>query len=169
MTPASRAGATSSRAKVTQTRMRSRRNSAPRSTKPPAAGGADAVDRYLGNLEHPLKPAIEAVRAAILKLGPRIGEEIKWNSPSFYLNDHFATINTGRKTRARPMDHIPVVLHRGAKARPGGDVRASIDDPTGLAEWLGGDRCVVMFRSPEEVEARKGAFRDLLRQWIACL
>lgn len=149
--------------------MRSRKTSAPRSAKPPAAGGAGAVDRYLGNLEHPLKPAIEAVRAAILEAGPRIGEEIKWNSPSFCLDDHFATINTGRKTRARPTDHILVVLHHGAKPRPGGNMRASIDDPTGLAEWLGDDRCVVMFRSLEEVEARKGAFRDLLRQWIARL
>ena len=44
-------------------------------------------------LDHPGKPVIHALRLLILESAPEVGEEVKWNSPSFFTVDHFATMN----------------------------------------------------------------------------
>lgn len=49
------------------------------------------VSDFIAGLTHPHKAGIELLRAMILGLDARISEEIKWNAPSFKLNDHFAT------------------------------------------------------------------------------
>lgn len=50
-----------------------------------------SVDTYLAHLEHPYKKGVQALRKAILGVDARIREEVKWNAPSFCLEDHFAT------------------------------------------------------------------------------
>lgn len=68
-----------------------------------------AVDALLEALQHPHKPGIEHLRRAILGVDSRIREEVKWNAPSFRLQDHFATF------KLYPSSSIQVVLHTGAK------------------------------------------------------
>lgn len=51
------------------------------------------VDAYMGALEHPMAAQVERLRSAILGVDARINESIKWNAPSFYIDDHFATFN----------------------------------------------------------------------------
>jgi len=41
------------------------------------------VDRFLADLEHPLKAGVEQLRAAILASDDAITEHVKWNAPSF--------------------------------------------------------------------------------------
>jgi len=53
--------------------------------------GSKAVDEFMHKLDHPLKPVLEAVRKTNLGAHPEIGEGIKWNAPSFYFKDYFAT------------------------------------------------------------------------------
>jgi len=36
------------------------------------------------NLGHPLKDVVRALRQAILEADPAVGEEVKWNAPSFF-------------------------------------------------------------------------------------
>lgn len=126
------------------------------------------VDAYLRDLKHPLKPAIELVRATILSAHPEVREGIKWNSPSFLITDHFATINVGRKTKARPTDHIMVVLHRGARTRAP-KARPTIEDPAGLLQWLGTDRAVMTFHGTAEVKQHQTVLKAIVKQWIATL
>ncbi|HKH48386.1 MAG TPA: DUF1801 domain-containing protein [Thermoanaerobaculia bacterium] len=73
--------------------------------------GSGAVDAFLATLEHPHKESIQALRSLILSLDPRIREEIKWNAPSFLIQDHFATF------KLHPPTSIQLVLHTGAKPR----------------------------------------------------
>ena len=73
--------------------------------------GTEAVDKFVRELEHPLKPVLEAVRKTILGAHPGIGEGIKWNSPSFYFKDYFATAGP------RSKDFVQVVFHCGAKVK----------------------------------------------------
>jgi len=54
---------------------------------------AEDVSELMRQLEHPLKPEIEAVRRIILGADAQIREGIKWNAPSFYINEYFATVN----------------------------------------------------------------------------
>jgi len=118
------------------------------------------VDSYMGALEHPMAAQVERLRSAILGVDDRINESIKWNAPSFYVDDHFATFNLHYP------DRIQIVLHAGAKVNP--DARQfEVSDPACLLKWAAADRASVTFGSDSEVDERLAAFLDVLKQWIA--
>lgn len=114
----------------------------------------------LGTLDHPHLAAINAVRELIHSAHPSIQETVKWNAPSFYTTEHFATLQL-RYTRG-----VQVVLHLGAKPQPDAAVRDGVPDPGGLLEWRGADRAIVTFRDVDDVHARRDAFVAIVRAWI---
>ncbi|NOT34675.1 MAG: DUF1801 domain-containing protein [Candidatus Eisenbacteria bacterium] len=117
------------------------------------------VTAFLAALEHPHKPDIEAIRAIIVSADKRIHESIRWNAPSFGIDDHFATFNLRSKAG------VQVVLHRGAKVRAG-LADPKIDDPNGLLKWAAKDRCVATFADAKDIQAKRVAFLAILKQWI---
>src|SRR5215471_8018268 len=94
------------------------------------------VDEFLGKLDHPMKPVLEAVRSAILSADARITEGIKWNAPSFYCNGWFATANV------RGENSVLVVFHMGAKAKDNSTTGMRIDDTAGLLDWAARERAI---------------------------
>jgi len=122
------------------------------------AGGE--VDAFLATLEHPRKPDIRSLRKIILSADPTVSEGIKWNAPSFRTSEWFATFHL------RAPDGVRLIFHLGAKKRDRASVRAAIEDPQGLLEWLGPDRASVRFRDGKQIAARRSAFRKLVREWI---
>ena len=116
------------------------------------------VDSFMAELEHPHKPAIEAIRRVVCGADPAIAEGIKWNAPSFRTAGYFAT------THLRAKQGVGLILHLGAKVRdlPG----VTIDDPDGLLTWLARDRAIVTFANGDEVRNRKAALEHIVRQWI---
>jgi hypothetical protein len=117
----------------------------------------DDVDGFMRKLKHPLKPALEAVREIIRSADSGISEGIKWNSPSFFYQDWFATAGF------RDGDFVRVVFHTGAKAK--GKV-IKIDDPDGLLEWHAKDRCSAKLAGVADVKARKAALENIVKQWV---
>lgn len=128
-----------------------------------SADGHQAVADFMEALQHPLKVEIAAVLALIRKADPAIAEGIKWNAPSFRLDEWFATLNI------RSRDAVQIILHLGAKSRDDVTVRQAIDDPLGMLQWLGKDRATVKFRDSAEIKSRGAAFQAVLRQWITHL
>lgn len=124
-----------------------------------SANGKREVDAFMAALEHPLKAEIAAIRALILGADKRVQEGIKWNAPSFYIEDHFATL------KLQPSTMVQVVLHTGAKVKSNSKAM-DIDAPAGLLKWAAKDRCLVTFASMAEVKAQKAAFVAVLKQWI---
>ncbi|MDW2980017.1 MAG: DUF1801 domain-containing protein [Rhodanobacter sp.] len=120
--------------------------------------GTDAVEAFLAALEHPLQREIVALRRILLDADPAIGEEIKWNAPSFRTTQHFATMQLRRR------DVVRLILHLGANKRA--LPREAIADPHGLLEWLGPDRAIVGFRSAAELAAGEVALVAIVRQWL---
>ena len=119
----------------------------------------DDVDAFMASLDHPRKAEVEAVRRLILGADERIREGIKWNAPSFYIAEHFATL------KLRPGDTVQVVFHTGAKVRP--DAQAvEIDDPAALLQWPAKDRAIATLRDMADLEARGDALLAIVRQWI---
>ena len=118
------------------------------------------VETFLADLKHPRKQEILLVRDIIRGVDPKIGESIKWNAPSFHTTEHFATM------QLRAKDRILVVLHRGAKSRPGVTLQAHIPDPAKLLEWRGADRAIVTFLDVADIEAKRAPFVSILRQWM---
>ncbi|MFD0737726.1 DUF1801 domain-containing protein [Lysobacter koreensis] len=119
---------------------------------------AASVDQFLAGLEHPFKADVEALRQVILSAAEGIGEEVKWNAPSFCTGEHFATMRLPGKVP------LQLILHLGAKKRELPPY--AIEDPAGLLVWLGPDRACVNFAGPGDVRTRASALRAVLRQWV---
>jgi hypothetical protein len=124
---------------------------------------SDDVESFLAALDHPFEREILAVREIILGADPVIGEGIKWNAPSFRTATFFATFHLREK------DGVRVILHLGAKPRAGANARGAIHDPEALLQWLADDRASATFRGLDDLEAKRAAFSDIVRQWIALL
>lgn len=124
--------------------------------------GTSEVDEFMRRLDHRLKAELEVLRSIILGVSPKISEGIKWNSPSFRVNEWFATINIRKGA-------VFVILHLGAKVKDDSTDGLSISDPTGLLEWLAKERAVVKFDDMKAIESARTAFAKILRQWIACV
>lgn len=120
------------------------------------------VDAFLERLEHPHLAAIRLLRTAILSADPRIQESVKWNAPSFALEEHFATF------KLRPVETVQIVLHTGAKVRPA-PVQMTIDDPAGLLTWVAPDRAIVTLAGLEMASGSQETLVDIVRQWVAQL
>ncbi len=118
------------------------------------------VDAWLAALDHPLKGVVEAVRAALAGSDPKIGEQIKWNAPSFTrAGEDKLTFNI------RPKAPLLLIFHRGAK--PKDNAGFSFADETGLMDWKAPDRAVVTIGSEAEWQAHGAAIVALARHWLA--
>ena len=122
-----------------------------------------AVATFMSELEHPLKPEIEAVRQLLLDAAPEIHEALKWNAPSYRTTDFFATFHL------RSQDSLQLVFHMGAKAKATATTGIRIDDPTGLVKWLAKDRGLVTLGTGKDLQAKKDALQALVREWIRWL
>lgn len=123
------------------------------------ATGSGEVDAFMAKLQHPLKPAIEAARRAILDASPTIAEGIKWNAPSFRTTEWFATTNL------RSTKELQLIFHLGAKVRK--DVPTiTLPDSKGLVKWLAKDRCLVTLGDATTFAKNRSAFTAIVREWI---
>ena len=134
-----------------------------RKTCSPSARTADkSVEAYLATLEHPHKKGVEALRKAILSVDAKIQEEVKWNAPSFFLEDHFATF------RLHPGSIFHLILHTGAKAKDN-PKQFHLDDPQCLLKWAAKDRCIIAFKSDADAMAKRVDITRMVKDWIAQL
>ncbi|HEX3159776.1 MAG TPA: DUF1801 domain-containing protein [Gemmatimonadaceae bacterium] len=124
------------------------------------ASAPSDVETYLASLDHPARPEILALREIILGAHPSISEGIKWKVPSFRTTEYFATLNV------RAKEGMQVILHYGAKVRESATMGVEVADPDSLLEWLAKDRASVKFRDLRDVEARRAAFANVIREWI---
>lgn len=119
------------------------------------------MDRYLQDLEHPHKPAILALRAAVLAADPGISETVKWNAPNFrYRGEDRVTM------RLAPRGAFQLVLHRGSRVRSDHSEGFSFQDPTALVRWAAPDRGVIELGAADAVEQLLEEIVGLVRRWI---
>lgn len=125
--------------------------------KPKSSQTDPAVKLYLKSLDHSAKKEIEAIRKIILGVNSAIREGIKWNSPSFRLDDWFATLNLHK-------GQVRLILHTGVKAKS--MEMSSVADPKGLLQWLAKDRAMVTFEGEKDVKTKRPALAKVFREWI---
>jgi len=124
--------------------------------------GTEQVVAYLDDLEHPLKPEIEAVRRIILDANERLSEHIKWKAPSFcYDNEDRVTFNLHGK------GYFQLVFHCGAKVKDTAAQERLLTDDMGLLQWVTVDRGTIKFTDMDDVIAKKEKLADLVNAWIA--
>ena len=62
------------------------------------ASKPDEVNAHMCKLKHPLADVVEALRQVILDADGDIGEEIKWNAPSFFYTGPLRPFSGSRLT-----------------------------------------------------------------------
>ena len=121
---------------------------------------ADDVSAYLDRTPEPARAALAELCRIIADSDPRVRAEIKWNAPSFTIDDHFAT------TGLLKAGGIRLVLHTGVR-RKGPPRAVVIDDPEKLLDWRDADRAVAVFADADDVRRNEPALVVILTQWIA--
>ncbi len=124
------------------------------------------VDEYMKSLKHPLAEVVAALRQILLKTDPEIGEEIKWNAPTFFYTGemkpsdpkqfkrYLVVFNLFRK------DCIRLVFWGGAKVK----------DTSGLlhGDYADGRR-LAEFGSMQDVQAKKKKLQQVVKRQLGLL
>lgn len=118
-----------------------------------------AVNALVESMDPARRSLVTALRAAILEADSAVTEGVKWNSPSFYANGWFATLNTRGKG-------VLVVLHQGAARRADSHMRDEIADENGLLHWHGHDRASLAFATLREFTRQRAALIAIVRAWV---
>ena len=118
------------------------------------------VEDYALTLPAGSRLVLVALCDVITSSDGRLRESIKWNAPSYAIDEHFATTGIERDGRVR------LVLHVGARKRVR-PLALHIDDPKGILEWKSPDRAIARYASAEQVEESSQDLRSILKQWIA--
>jgi len=65
---------------------------------------------FLAHVPKELIPAVEQIREIILKCSKELREEIKWGSPTYYINKHICSIHVHK-------EHINLQFFNGANLK----------------------------------------------------
>jgi hypothetical protein len=130
------------------------------------ASESEKVDAYVASLKHPLAQVVRNLRRIILSISSKIGEEIKWNAPTFFYagpmkptdpkdyRRYVVVFNLFRK------DCIRLVFPSGAKVR----------DSSGLLEGDYADgRRLAMFYDAKDVRSKEKALRAVITRSLKLL
>ena len=126
----------------------------------------DKVDAYMQKLKHPLKDVVASLRKTILSTDQEIGEEIKWNAPTFFFAGEMKPSDPKKYKRylivfnLYQKDCIRLVFPSGAKI-------------SGASGFLQGDyadgRRLAFFHNLDEVRTQTKPLQQAIRKWLAVL
>ena len=126
----------------------------------------EKVDAYMNSLKHPLADVVAALRQIILDTDPEIGEEIKWNAPTFFYAGRMAPSNPKENKRYIAVfslfkkDCIRLVFPSGAK----------VDHGTGFLQGDYADgRRLAFFASVNEVQTKRNKLQTVIKKWLTAL
>ena len=126
----------------------------------------EKVDAYMRELKHPLAKVLESLRQIILSTDREIGEEIKWNAPTFFYTGEMKPFNPKEYKRYLVVsnlfkkDCIRLVFPSGAR----------VHDKSGLLEGDYADgRRLALFHNMEDVMSKKAALQSVIRRWLETL
>jgi len=133
------------------------------STKP---SEPDQVNAYMAKLKHPLADVLEALRQVILKTDASIGEEIKWNAPTFFY--------TGAMPQSNPKEYKRVLVVSNVFKRD--CIRlvfwgaGNVKDTSGLltGDYTDGRR-LAGFYDLKDVRSKEKALKNILKQQLKLL
>jgi hypothetical protein len=123
---------------------------------------SEQVTQHIKKLDPAISKTIETIRKIILATDKEIGEQIKWNNPSFYYTGEMKPFDPKEYKR----DMIVMNLHKNRimLVFPSG---AKVKDTTGL---LTGDykdgRRLVIFADMKDVKAKEKALQIVIKDWL---
>ena len=122
----------------------------------------EQVTEYIQKLDDPAAEIVETIRQIVLSTNPEIGEEIKWNAPSFLYTGDMKSFNTKEYKR-----HIIVMnLHkRILLVFPSG---AKVNDTSGLltGDYTDGRR-LAYIQDMDDLKSKEAGIRKVILDWLA--
>ncbi|MBX3101604.1 MAG: DUF1801 domain-containing protein [Bacteroidetes bacterium] len=122
------------------------------------------VEAYLQALDHPQKVTLQALRRIVLAASDQVGEQIKWNSLSFYYAGEMQAFDARAYLRdilvcnLNKPDFVLLVFPTGAR----------VPDGKGLLTGTYADgRRMVRIASEEEALQQAEALQAIVLQWLA--
>ena len=123
----------------------------------------EKVDAYVQGLKHPLADVVEALRRIILSTDREIGEEVKWNAPTFFYTGEMKPCNPKEYKRYIVVfnlyfkDCISLVFPSGAR----------VSDKSGFLEGDYADgRRLALFFNMGDVKSREASLQVVIRRWL---
>jgi hypothetical protein len=125
----------------------------------PEYDNTPAVDALVEAMPDPVRAITVEIRKLVMQADRRITEGLKWNSPSFYWNGWFATVNSRKGTE------VTLVLHHGPAVRNDSEVRSVVSDAAQLLRWHSVDRASVTVANLQEFKELQTALTSIVNQW----
>ena len=122
-----------------------------------------AVTDFIQQLDPEFSKLIQEIRKVILSTDKIIGEQIKWNSPSFFYQGEMKEYNPKEYKR----DLVVVNARKGVALLvfPTG---ARIKDKSGILEGNYTDgRRMITFKNGAEVKAKAKDLQNVIKLWLA--
>jgi hypothetical protein len=133
----------------------------PKSTIPLAE--PEKVTKHIEQLEPAIAEAIEYLRQVILSTDKEIGEQIKWNSPSFFYTGEMKPFDPKEYKR----DIAVMNLHRG-KIMLVFPTGAKVADATGLLEGKYTDgRRIINFSGLDDIKTKEKSLKKVIKTWLS--
>jgi len=122
----------------------------------------DQVTAHIQKLDAELALVIQTIREIILSTDPEIGQQIKWNSPSFYYTGSMKPFDPKEYKR----DIVVLNLHKGRimLVFPTG---ARVNDSSGFLEGTYTDgRRTAVFKDLDDVRSKEKLLRNVIMEWL---
>ncbi len=120
------------------------------------------VTEHIQTLAKPFSEIIESIRQIILSTDKEIGEQIKWNSPSFYYKGEMKPFNANEYKR-----DIVVINFRKDKILLVFPTGAIINDQSGLLEGDYKDgRRMISITNLKDVKEKEKGLKNVLKKWL---
>jgi Domain of unknown function (DU1801) len=121
------------------------------------------VEEFLDDLSEDKRLLVDTLRVLILNVDSRLEEHIKWNAPSYVLDDEDRiTFNVMNKQGV-----VKLVLHMGATRKEDKKGSPVMQDDSGLIEWNSDIRGTVTFNSIEEVNSNLNSLKKIVKDWLS--
>ncbi len=130
--------------------------------KAPQKTGSEQVTDYIQKLGAPVAEIVEAIRKIVLSTDAEIGEEIKWNAPSF--------LYTGQMKPFNPKEYKQYIIVMNLHKRillvfPSG---AKVNDTSGLLKGDYADgRRLVHINDMDDLRSKETSIKKVIADWIA--
>ena len=123
----------------------------------------EQVTQHIQKLDPSIADTVEYIRQIILSTDHEVGEQIKWNSPSFYYTGEMKPFDPKEYKR----DIIVINLSRGKilLVFPTGAV---IDDTSGTLEGSYKDgRRLMPFNDLADVKSKEKSLQAVIKNWLS--
>ncbi len=134
--------------------------------KPTHVNSPELVTAFIGKLDQGTAKLVEAIRQVVLSVDKNIGEQIKWNAPSFFYMGEMKSFNPKEYKREIIVmnlfrkEFVLLVFPSGAK----------VNDKSGLLEGDYTDgRRMVRISSLEDLRSKEKALKKVIGTWLKLL